>query len=109
MSRFGAVVLAVLLVVACSSVSSGPTGAVDPPIDPTTGPQPEPTTEPLDEAPSRPLSNLRVTDAVPTLEQLREMGVGDEAAACFVATIGPNNTGRVANVELFIEAMAACI
>lgn len=43
------------------------------------------------------------------LDQLSEMGVGDEAAACFVATIDPDNTGRVTNVDLVVEAIAACL
>ncbi len=105
MNRVYAVALTLLLVAACSSASSGPAAPVDPPVEATT----EPSTEPLDETPSRPLSNLRVTDAVPTLGQLREMGVGDEVAACFVATIDPDNTGRVTNVDLFVDAIAACL
>jgi PBP1b-binding outer membrane lipoprotein LpoB len=113
MSRFGAVVLAVLLVAACSSGSSGPADTVDPAVEattePTTAATTEPTTEPLGETPNRSLNSLRATDAVPTLDQLSEMGVGDEVAACFVATIDPDGTGRVANVDLFVEAIATCL
>jgi hypothetical protein len=104
MSRVGAVVLTAVLVVACSSGSSGSTDSVDPPVEATS----EPTTEPLVTAPSRPPSNLRVSDAVPTLDELRNMGIGDGSAKCFIAIIDPDDTGRVTSVDLFIEALAAC-
>lgn len=56
-----------------------------------------------------PANNIEVSDAVPTLEELNEMGIGDQSAECFIATIDPDGTGRVASAELFLEAWAACL
>ena len=48
------------------------------------------------------------SDAVPSLDELRALGLGDAAAQCFISTIDPQGTGRVASADLFLEAFATC-
>ncbi len=54
------------------------------------------------------MSSVVISDAVPSLEELRALGLDDEAADCFRTTIDPDGTGRVANAELFVKALGAC-
>jgi hypothetical protein len=56
-----------------------------------------------------PAGPIVVSDAVPSLAELHDLGIGEAAAECFVSTIDPEGTGRVAGAELFMEALARCL
>ena len=56
-----------------------------------------------------PTTAVTVSDAVPTLQELRDAGLTDEQAECFTTTIDPDNTGRVTDADLFLEAFGGCV
>lgn len=92
-----------LLSAACSS---------DPAVEPAEPSRPTTTAAPAvseTPAPADPPNNITVSDAVPTLEELRNMGIADQAAECFINTIDPDGTGTVQSADLFIEAFGACL
>jgi len=60
--------------------------------------------EPL-AAPIPATSNVAVSDAVPSVEELLDSGLTPNQADCFIETIDPDGTGRVASAELFAEAL----
>jgi len=78
---------------------------------PTTEPQPDPTaTEtPTTEPQPEPTSSIVVSNRVPSLQELMDMGIEQPSAECFIETIDPNGTGQVANVDLFMAAFGACL
>lgn len=49
-----------------------------------------------------------VSDAVPSVQELLDIGLTEEQAECFITTIDPDETGRVQNAELFVEALSTC-
>lgn len=57
----------------------------------------------------RPTSSAVVSDEVPTLQELLDTGLSEQQAECFIETIDPDNTGRVASAELFMEAFSECV
>ena len=73
--------------------------------EPAASPAPTPTAAPAPRA----TSNIVVSDAVPSLEELRDLGLSESAAKCFIATIDPEGTGRVSSADLFLEAWANCL
>lgn len=82
-----------------STPAATETPATDPTATetPTTEPQPEPT------------SSIVVSNRVPSLQELMDMGIEQASAECFIETIDPNGTGQVANVDLFMAAFGACL
>jgi|GEM_PF-3407765 len=59
----------------------------------------------VDEQLPLPAGPATTSDAVPSTQELLDIGLTEEQAACFINTIDPDNTGRVANAELFAEAL----
>lgn len=79
------------------------------PATPVPTPTPVPTLLPPSPTPVPPLPTVPVvSDAVPTKQELLDIGLTDAQAECFIATIDPNETGRVETADLFVEALSTC-
>lgn len=72
-------------------------------------PSPVPTLLPPSPTPVPPQPTVPVvSDAVPSVQELLDIGLTQTQAECFIATIDPDETGRVQSAELFVEALSTC-
>lgn len=91
------------------SADSAPV-AVAPPSTPTPVPTPSPiptlvpSPTPVPPQPTVPV----VSDEVPSVQELLDIGLTPTQAECFISTIDPDGTGRIQHADLFLEALGSC-
>lgn len=103
--------LAPLLVLAALAGCAGSDaeGPLDTSREPSEAPTPGRTAPTDDTNPSTERPPLTVSDRVPPIEELLDLGLDRTAATCFVATVDPDGDGRIGDPALFMEAFAACM
>ena len=57
----------------------------------------------------RPTSSVRVSNEVPTVQELMDTGLSQEQAECFIRTMDPNDTGVITDASLFTQAFGECV
>ena len=57
----------------------------------------------------RPTSSVRVSNEVPTVQELMDTGLSEEQAECFIRMMDPNDTGEITDASLFMQAFGECV